>query len=768
MQKIVRTFIFILLAAFVCYAQPTGFTYLGTLKNGALPANGSFDFQFDLYDSVNSTDPLDTIQISGVQVVNGIFKVDLDFGNRFPGSERWLGIAVKAGGSQNYTVLTPKLQISSSPYSIKSLESATAATAENALNLGGVTAGSFVQTTDPRLADSREPIAGSSNYIQNAPNQQPSSNFNISGNGTVGGTLSSGSLNVTGNGSVNGTLTANAVSASTQFNIGVDRMLARGTASVFAGRLAGVSFVSGSGNSYFGDAAGRFTANGSNNSFFGRDAGTVTTADDNSFFGAFAGDSNTTGHSNSFFGFSAGGANITGIQNSYFGFEAGLANLAAPGNAAFGYKAGRLNTTPGNSFFGSLSGTDNMGGSENSFFGFETGKANVGGSRNSFYGYSSGSATIEGSRNSYFGARTGLANIAGNDNAFFGNAAGTLNVGSKNSFFGSEAGSINSFGVNNTYVGFEAGAYTSHGRENTYIGTQAGQSFSNGSNYARSNAFLGYRSGFNTRTANPASTDSSFNTFIGSESGFFNETGRLNTYIGDSSGYASVSGSLNTYVGYNSGVGFGNATAGGSYNTSLGAYTSTDSARYGTAIGARARVETDDTIVIGKMAGDWGDGERPADTVVIHGKLVVYSMAAGGLTPICRNPQSELSNCSSSLRYKSNIETYRSGLEVVKGLRPITFNWKEGGLADVGFGAEDVNEVEPLLVTYNKNGEIEGVKYAQISAVLVNAIKEQQLQLENQEKRLRRQQEEINQLKRLLCTKRTSEEVSKTTENKRP
>ncbi len=80
-------------------------------------------------------------------------------------------------------------------------------------------------------------------------------------------------------------------------------------------------------------------------------------------------------------------------------------------------------------------------------------------------------------------------------------------------------------------------------------------------------------------------------------------------------------------------------------------------------------------------------------------------------------------------------------------------------MRDLGFGAEDVYEVEPLLVTHNNNGEIEGVKYAQISAVLVNAIKEQQIQIEKQEETLRRQQTEIDGLKRLLCTQNIGADI---------
>ena len=46
-------------------------------------------------------------------------------------------------------------------------------------------------------------------------------------------------------------------------------------------------------------------------------------------------------------------------------------------------------------------------------------------------------------------------------------------------------------------------------------------------------------------------------------------------------------------------------------------------------------------------------------------------------------------------------------------------------MRDIGLGAEEVEKVEPLLTFRNDKGEIEGVKYNQLSAVFINAIKEQ-------------------------------------------
>ena len=77
---------------------------------------------------------------------------------------------------------------------------------------------------------------------------------------------------------------------------------------------------------------------------------------------------------------------------------------------------------------------------------------------------------------------------------------------------------------------------------------------------------------------------------------------------------------------------------------------------------------------------------------------------------------------------------------------------------DLGLGAEDVAAIEPLLVTYNDKGQVEGVKYDRIGVVLINAVKEQQTQLTAQQKEIdsqkvviTRQQAEIDLLKAAIC-----------------
>ena len=98
---------------------------------------------------------------------------------------------------------------------------------------------------------------------------------------------------------------------------------------------------------------------------------------------------------------------------------------------------------------------------------------------------------------------------------------------------------------------------------------------------------------------------------------------------------------------------------------------------------------------------------------------------------VCWNDDQFLALCDlSSIRFKTDVNPFNSGLNLIKRLRPVSFNWKEGGKPDFGLIAEEVADVEPLLVIYNKDGQVEGVRYDRVGVVVVNAVKDQQTQLE--------------------------------------
>src|SRR5262249_5165551 len=128
---------------------------------------------------------------------------------------------------------------------------------------------------------------------------------------------------------------------------------------------------------------------------------------------------------------------------------------------------------------------------------------------------------------------------------------------------------------------------------------------------------------------------------------------------------------------------------------------------------------------------------------VINGSLVVGTLGSAGGTSVFLNSANRIAPCSSSLRYQSNVQTFTGGFDIVLRLRPITFTWKDSRVRDVGFAAEEVREIAPLFATYNKDGQIEGVKYGQITTVLVNAVKQQQTQIEAQQSQIEAQKQQL-------------------------
>jgi hypothetical protein len=84
----------------------------------------------------------------------------------------------------------------------------------------------------------------------------------------------------------------------------------------------------------------------------------------------------------------------------------------------------------------------------------------------------------------------------------------------------------------------------------------------------------------------------------------------------------------------------------------------------------------------------------------------------------------------SSIRYKENVETIKYGLDKVLQMRGVTYDKKDNGVRETGVIAEEIYEVLPEVVLKNEEGDIDSVSYGRIVGVLIEAIKEQQKQIE--------------------------------------
>ncbi len=99
----------------------------------------------------------------------------------------------------------------------------------------------------------------------------------------------------------------------------------------------------------------------------------------------------------------------------------------------------------------------------------------------------------------------------------------------------------------------------------------------------------------------------------------------------------------------------------------------------------------------------------------------------------------------SSRRWKTNIEPLKNPLSKVMSLRGVSFDWKENGKHDIGFIAEEVGEIVPEVVAYEKNGiDAQSVDYARLTSLLVEAVKEQQKMIDDLKAELVDLKAEIN------------------------
>jgi len=107
----------------------------------------------------------------------------------------------------------------------------------------------------------------------------------------------------------------------------------------------------------------------------------------------------------------------------------------------------------------------------------------------------------------------------------------------------------------------------------------------------------------------------------------------------------------------------------------------------------------------------------------------------------------------SSRRWKTNIHELHGALEKVQHLRGVSYDMKEGGQHQIGVIAEEVGAVVPEVVTWEKNGkDAAGVDYARLTALLIEATKEQQKLIQKQQKQLKVQQAKIANLTTQVST----------------
>lgn len=180
MKNLILVIALALLIPTAAAAQGNAFSFQGRLNDGATPANGSYDLQFRLYDSITGGTQIESTALRpSTTLINGVFSVTLDFGATAFNSPNsvFIEISVKPAGSPNaYTILGPRQQLTVVPFAVRASSASQADSATNATNASQLNG------------------LNSSGFIRNSVAPIGNQNFNIVGNGVINGTL-----NVAGN-----------------------------------------------------------------------------------------------------------------------------------------------------------------------------------------------------------------------------------------------------------------------------------------------------------------------------------------------------------------------------------------------------------------------------------------------------------------------------------------------------------------------------------------------------------------------------------------
>jgi hypothetical protein len=329
------------------------------------------------------------------------------------------------------------------------------------------------------------------------------------------------------------------------------------------------------------------------------------------------------------------------------------------------------------------------------------------------------------------------------------------------SAFAGNTGVLQSGALGNTGVGYRAlysnvGDSVGDGWYNTAVGLYALYANNDDSGVgwdAAANTAVGY----GALGSNASGYD---NTASGASALNGNTTGAYNTADGDWALSANTTGNYNTASGYyaleynntgegNTGFGtyagktqdFSNIT--GNFNTFLGTNTdmSTGTLTNATAIGAYATVSQSNALVLGgtgTYAVKVGIG-----TATPSYRLTIAQSTGGAMA--------DAWSTWSSRRWKTNIHTLHGALGKVEQLRAVSYDLKANGKHEIGVIAEEVGAVVPEVVTWDKNGkDADGVDYSRLTALLIEATKEQQALIHRQQQEITRLRSQVKAIQTAL------------------
>jgi hypothetical protein len=340
-------------------------------------------------------------------------------------------------------------------------------------------------------------------------------------------------------------------------------------------------------------------------------------------------------------------------------------------------------------------------------------------------------------------------NISGHNNTAVGDSALQGNTsGYYNTAFGSGALLRSTTAYNNTGIGLDALVYNTTGGNNTATGANA--LFSNITGNA--NTASGYEALYFNTTAEE-------NTAAGYESLYSNTTGNKNTASGALALVANTTGSYNTASGYQTLTsntdGIRNTATGdwGLYSNTHGIDNTADghdalhsntvgSNNIGLGANAGFNVTSgSNNIEIGNQGTSSDHGTIRVGTSGSQSATYIAGISAAQVTgaAVYITSSGQLGVLASSERYKTEVAPMGASTEKLQALRPVSFHLKAdpNGTVQYGLIAEEVDKVYPELVIRDAAGRIQGVRYEELGAMLLNEVQKQRRMNETQASEIR-------------------------------
>ncbi len=543
--------------------------------------------------------------------------------------------------------------------------------------------------------------------------------------------------------------------------------------------------TSGSSNTALGNNALQSNTSGSNNTAIGSQALLNNTADYNSAVGAGALINNTTGTENTALGYAALSDNTTSSYNTAIGNYSLASNTDGTFNTAVGSWSMNSTTTGfGNTSLGAFAMSANQTGIGNVALGSEAMFSNISGHSNVAIGISSLYNSFGGSGNVAIGFEALYQNLNTGNNVAIGSQALRFNSGVHNTVIGYSAG-INCTGSYNVLIGNEAGS-NENGSDKLYIAN---------SNADANNALVYGEFGndllrINGRTEITATNDASGTAGSGGleisnslrldGNEIITNTNSTLFIQSDNNGDVVMDGSTFRMDASANRVGVRTATPDYAFSVAGEA-----NFNEGIATGVAMRVNGAEALWYNGTYFSWGFGGTAnyfadnigistatpvtrlhvagnLDTSLTNHGLFVLGDATGVNISMDTNEIMARNNGSTSdlylqndggnvrvggavvhtsdKRLKKNIETLPYGITEILNLKPKQYHWKHRPETDhksFGLIAQEVQEIIPELVLLDDDEQqTMSVNYTELIPILINAIHQQQQDIEQLERKL--------------------------------